>query len=134
MNERRSQSLVYQLQVTFVLASAMALPHKKVILITGGSSGLGFETVKALIQTNQPYHIFLGCLFLAEGENAVLSLQRDIQETPSTLEPVSVDATNDESIERCFHSVQSTIGRLDVLISNAGKILALISTHRPTYS
>lgn len=106
----------------------MVPTNKKIVLITGGSSGLGFESIKALIQTKQPHHIFLGCLIDAEGQSAVLSLQQDVPETPSTLEAISVDVTNDKSIDQCFHVIQSTVGHLDVLINNAGKILPPIPT------
>ncbi|KAA8652924.1 hypothetical protein EYZ11_006385 [Aspergillus tanneri] len=98
----------------------MAVPEKKIVLITGASSGLGWETVKTIIQTIQPYHIYVGCLILAEGENAVVSLQREVPETPSTLEPIRVDLTSDESIDQCFQAVESKSGRVDVLINNAG--------------
>lgn len=98
----------------------MALTPKKIVLITGATSGLGWETVKALIQTTQTYHVYLGCLTLDEGSNAVTKLRCEVPETLSTLEPIQVDLTSDKSIDQCFHTMQSKSDRVDVLINNAG--------------
>ncbi|OQD62841.1 hypothetical protein PENPOL_c011G09875 [Penicillium polonicum] len=98
----------------------MTVAEKKIALITGASSGLGWETVKALMQSHQPYHIFVGCLILAEGEDAVASLRSDVPESPSTVKAIQVDITSDDSIAQCFHVVQNETSHIDVLINNAG--------------
>ncbi|CAG8220213.1 unnamed protein product [Penicillium salamii] len=98
----------------------MTAPEANIVLITGASSGIGWETVKALMLSSRPYHVFVGCLVLSEGENAILLLKRDAPRSLSSLEPIQVDITSDDSIAKCFHTVENASGYIDVLINNAG--------------
>ncbi|CAI7643508.1 unnamed protein product [Penicillium viridicatum] len=90
----------------------------KIIVITGGNTGIGLETVKALYHSNQNYHILLGGRNL---EKAQLACQNVITEAvQNTVEPFLVDVESDESIEAAFNQIAAKHDRIDCLINNAG--------------
>lgn len=93
----------------------------KVVLVTGGNNGIGYETVKALLQSEKAaYHILLGSRSLEKGNRAIETLHQECPQATNTVELVQLDVTSDESIEKAFEQVKSNHGRLDVLINNAG--------------
>jgi len=56
----------------------------------------------------------MGCRSLTKGEAAISSLPN------LSVESIQLDVTSDSSISKADAYVQDLIGRLDVLISNAG--------------
>lgn len=99
---------------------------KEIILITGANTGIGYETVKALFQSSKPYHVFLGSRSPAKADDAIARLNEEVPETKNSVEPVQIDITDDDSINKAFELVKGKFGRLDGLVNNAGTIL----THR----
>jgi short-subunit dehydrogenase len=78
---------------------------KKVILVTGASSGLGLATAKAL---------------QAQG-HTVYGTSRDakkIKDVP--FNPLSMDVTDDVSVNAAIATIIKAEGKIDVLINNAG--------------
>ena len=96
----------------------MASP--KVILVTGGNNGIGYETVKALLQSDKAYYILLGSRSLEKAKLAIETLHKECPESTNTVEAVQVNLTSDESIEKAFEQVKASPGYIDVLINNAG--------------
>ena len=97
----------------------MASP--KVVLVTGANGGIGYETVKALLESNKSkYQVFLGSRSVKKGKLAIEKLHEEVPETRSTVELIQVDVTSDESIQKAFDQVSASPGYLDVLINNAG--------------
>jgi NAD(P)-dependent dehydrogenase (short-subunit alcohol dehydrogenase family) len=93
---------------------------KKVVLITGGNTGLGLETVKALYKTDQSYELIVGCRTISKGEAAIDSVINEIAKSPSTLSVLEVDLSSDESISKALDQIEQKFNRLDVLINNGG--------------
>lgn len=93
---------------------------KKIVLITGANTGIGFETAKALLKSSEPYHVFVGSRDATKGEQAAAALAKDIAQTTSTFETIQIDVTSDESINQAAGIVKAKFGRLDVLVNNAG--------------
>ena len=93
----------------------------KILLITGANTGLGFETVKALCQSNHPYTILLGGRSIDKATAAVKDAQSSFPDSRSVLKPIQIDLEDDDSIARCFEHVGSEYGKLDVLLNNAGE-------------
>lgn len=93
----------------------------KTVLVTGGNNGIGYETVKALLQSEKPYHILLGSRSLEKAKLAIETLHKECPELTNTVEVVQVDLTSDESIEKAVEQVKASAGHIDVLINNAGK-------------
>ena len=80
----------------------------KVVLITGASSGFGYETAKYLSD--------LGYKVYGTSRSRILN---DIN-----FEYIPLDVTSLESVSSCVEHVIEKEGRLDVLINNAGYILS----------
>ena len=84
----------------------------KVVVITGGSDGIG----KALIDALVP----LGAKIATCGRNAD-KLQKLSQQYPgNTLHTVVADVSNYNDCKKFIHSVIVTFGGIDILINNAG--------------
>lgn len=81
---------------------------KKVILVTGASSGMGKEFVKALLNDG---HILYG------GARRVDKME-DIKKAGANV--MHLDVTDDNLMVNCIKTVIKNEGRIDVLINNAG--------------
>ncbi|KAK4540423.1 hypothetical protein LTR36_009280 [Oleoguttula mirabilis] len=96
------------------------MASRKVVFVTGGSNGIGYETVKALMQSEKPYHVLLGSRSLEKAKLATESLHKECPETTNTVETVQVDLASDESIKKAFEQVKANPGHIDALVNNAG--------------
>lgn len=96
------------------------MASRKIVLVTGGNNGLGYETVKALLKSDKPYHVLMGSRSLEKARHALQSLKEECPQATNTVEEIQVDLTSDESIDAAFNKVKADAGRLDVLINNAG--------------
>ena len=77
----------------------------KIILVTGGSSGIG----KAIGE------------YLADKGYTVYGTSRDISKHPeSKFRLLTLDVTNNDQINSCINQIINLEGRIDVLINNAG--------------
>jgi NAD(P)-dependent dehydrogenase (short-subunit alcohol dehydrogenase family) len=92
----------------------------KVVLVTGGNNGIGYETVKAFLQSDKAYHVLLGSRSLEKAKLAIETLHKECPESTNTVEAVQLDLTSDESIEKAFEQVKASPGHIDALINNAG--------------
>src|SRR5258708_12765998 len=92
---------------------------EQTILVTGSTSGFGRLTVEALAR--QGYRVFAG-MRAAAGKNAPAAeaLRALAQREALALQIVEMDVTDDASVERAIAEIIETIGRLDVVVNNAG--------------
>ena len=91
-----------------------------IVLITGGNTGIGYETVKALLGSERVYHILLAGRDINKAREAANSASSEI-ESKSTVEATQVDVEDDDSIAKAFEQVSSKHPRIDCLINNAGE-------------
>ena len=80
----------------------------KVILITGASSGIGYDTAAALAK---------------QGHKVYAAARRVEKMEPLRQQgavPIRMDVTDDDSLEAGLKTVMEAEGRIDVLINNAG--------------
>lgn len=99
----------------------MTFQEKTVVLITGANSGIGFETVRALLQSSRAYHAYFGSRSAEKGNMALIELKKEFPDSASVLELAQIDVARDESIAAACEMIENGPGYLDVLINNAGK-------------
>ncbi|KAE9372989.1 NAD(P)-binding protein [Stipitochalara longipes BDJ] len=89
-----------------------------IVFITGANQGIGYETAKNLLLFSSKYHVILGSRDLTKGTDAISNLLNF--PIKGTVEAVQIDVTDDASVDAAAKKVRDTLGRLDVLINNAG--------------
>ncbi|KAJ8066763.1 hypothetical protein OCU04_004151 [Sclerotinia nivalis] len=92
---------------------------QKLVLITGGNQGIGFETAKNLLLTSPEYHIILRCRDPTKGEAAVKELQ-SVPDLKGSVSATQLDVTDDQSVDAAATRLAGEFGKLDILINNAG--------------
>ena len=80
----------------------------KVILITGASSGIGFDAARTLAR--QGHRVYAAARRVERME----PLKED------GVVPVRMDVTDEDSMQDCVRSILEKEGRIDVLVNNAG--------------
>lgn len=95
---------------------------KKVVVITGSSSGFGFLTAKALLEKG---HDVVATMREPETRAAQAAKElRDLaHKTGARLSVLEMDVTSDTSVESAIQAVIKEHGRVDVLVNNAGFML-----------
>ena len=87
---------------------------EKVALVTGSSSGIGYETALALARDG--YHAFASMRKVDIGEK--LKKIADSENLPISI--IELDVDDEKSIVSAVKKVISDAGRIDVLVNNAG--------------
>jgi len=94
------------------------------VLVTGGSSGIGYAIAKTLIEA--------GANVAITGRD-----ERRLSEAASKLEATSIraDVSNEADVLRTYKEVLSKFGHLDVLVNNAGSgyFKTLVETERAKF-
>jgi short-subunit dehydrogenase len=88
--------------------------HHQVALITGCSSGIGYET--ALMLARNGFHTFA----TMRNTKKLDSLEEIIKKERLDLSIRELDVNDDRSIENTINCVKKEANRIDVLINNAG--------------
>ncbi|MFD4587187.1 SDR family oxidoreductase [Streptomyces sp. NPDC058434] len=93
----------------------MTLPaERKIVLITGASSGIGEATARALAARG--HHVVLG----ARRTDRLKALVEDIRAAGGSAEYETLDVIRAEDVRVFTYAAYSKHGRIDVMINNAG--------------
>ena len=87
---------------------------EKVALVTGSSSGIGFETSLALARNG--YHTFATMRNLGKDEK----IKQIIEKEDLSIEIVELDVDDEESVNQAIKTISEKKDRIDVLVNNAG--------------
>ena len=95
---------------------------KKIILVTGASSGFGRLTAEALARAG---HIVYASMRDTKGRNApeVKSIDTFSRSNGVDLRALELDVQSQPSVDQAVQQIISTDGRIDVLIHNAGHMV-----------
>ncbi|CBF78350.1 uncharacterized protein ANIA_08603 [Aspergillus nidulans FGSC A4] len=89
----------------------------KVVLVTGGNTGLGKETIRQIIKHN-PEQVFLAARSEEKAQNAIRELESTAPNIKITWLPLDLAST--KSIHDAAETFRAHASRLDILILNAG--------------
>ncbi len=87
---------------------------RRVALVTGATKGIGFEIAKGLAE--QGLKVLIGARDLKRGEAAAERLLAEGLDVEALL----IDVADAASVRAAADSISANIGRLDVLVNNAG--------------
>ena len=90
--------------------------ENKVAIITGGTRGIGFETVRLFLKNGARVALF------GSREETVNHALSQLKEENSHYEVMGLfpNLSNEEEIKKAFQKVYDTFGQIDILINNAG--------------
>lgn len=89
--------------------------EKKVVLITGGASGIGYGILKYLLDSNK-YEI----ISVSKGEKNIQTAKESLKDDNVLF--LQRDITNESECQNIYDVIQSKYGKLDGLINCAGTI------------
>jgi 3-oxoacyl-[acyl-carrier protein] reductase len=91
----------------------------KVALITGGSRGIGAAIARRLAADGANVAITY-----TKGADAAASVVKEIERVGGKAIAIQADATDVRAVEAAVEKTVATLGRLDVLVNNAGTAIA----------
>jgi short-subunit dehydrogenase len=90
--------------------------NEKVVLITGGSRGLGLAVAREF--ASRGCHLIL----CARNREELQRAKNDLSNFPRKVLTISCDVTNPAQVAGCIQEGLAEFGRIDVLVNNAGVI------------
>src|ERR1700747_3365102 len=95
---------------------------KKVIMITGASSGFGALTARALAKAG---HTVYASMRETKGRNApqVEEAKKFAKDSDADLRTIELDVSSQQSCDSAIREIISKNGRLDVVVHNAGHMV-----------
>lgn len=89
---------------------------QKIAIVTGANSGVGYEVTKGLLKNG--YHVVMACRNLEKANQAEQQIL--ISLPSSSLEVMTIDLSDFDSIKKIAQEFKSKFQRLDLLVNNAG--------------
>src|SRR3989344_448896 len=87
---------------------------EKVALVTGSSSGIGYETALALARKG--YHTFATMHYTGKSKIILEAAKKENLK----IDVIELDVDKEDSIKSAISKIMSQKGRVDVLVNNAG--------------
>ena len=97
---------------TFIFSIIMKA--ESVALVTGSSSGIGFET--SLLLARSGYHTYASMRNLEKSKTLTEIANRE----KLPLQVVQLDVNDDKSVKDAIYKIENEQGRIDVVVNNAG--------------
>jgi NAD(P)-dependent dehydrogenase (short-subunit alcohol dehydrogenase family) len=92
----------------------MSTNNERVAIVTGATSGIGFEVAKRLCSDG--YKVIMNGIQDDKGQEKV----KELADHGLTAEYSGFDVTNEEAVSSSIKNIGDKYGRIDVLVNNAG--------------
>lgn len=87
---------------------------KRIALVTGANKGLGLETARQLAEEG------MTVLMASRNKERGLEAVKKLKDEGLDVELVQLEVTNSEEVDALIQRIDTTYGKLDVLVNNAG--------------
>ncbi|KAK2140137.1 hypothetical protein LSH36_1471g00003 [Paralvinella palmiformis] len=94
----------------------------KVVILTGGNTGIGKETVKDLVKRGAK--VYMGCRSLEKAQKAIDDIKKETGVSDDNVVLLHLDLTSLSSIREFVDEFKKREYQLDILINNAGIMFA----------
>ena len=91
--------------------------NKKIVLVTGGASGIGFGTVEYLLEQGN-YEV----ISVSRGEKNIALAKEKLGENAERVLFIQGDISKEEDCNNVYSKIENRYGRLDGLVNSAGII------------
>jgi NAD(P)-dependent dehydrogenase (short-subunit alcohol dehydrogenase family) len=91
----------------------------KTIVVTGGSSGLGKESVLQLVKHN-PDKVYLAARTSKRGNAAIEEIEKEVPSSKGRIHYLELDMASFASVKQAADRILSENNRIDILMNNAG--------------
>jgi NAD(P)-dependent dehydrogenase (short-subunit alcohol dehydrogenase family) len=88
----------------------------KVVIVTGGNSGIGFEAAKEFARKGA--HVVLACRNMEKAASAMQDIVTEIRD--ASVEVMDLDLASLDSVRQFAGAFKAKHDRLDILVNNAG--------------
>lgn len=93
------------------------MKNKKVVLITGGTSGIGFGTIEYLLEQGN-YEI----ISVSRGDKNISLAKEKLGEKANQVIFLKGDVSKEEDCKKIYNEIERNYGKLDGLVNSAGII------------
>lgn len=93
----------------------------RVFLITGGNSGIGVETARAIYATGA--HVYITSRDVSKGEEVAKEIAASFPESKGKIDVLKLELDDLQSVRQCAADFLSKSKQLNVLITNAGNFV-----------
>ena len=90
----------------------------KNVVVTGGNSGVGYETVKGLYE--EGHNVIFGSRNVTKNQEAVAEITK---KAGGSLTSFPLDLSVRKSVEEFAKNVMAKFDHIDILVNNAGLII-----------
>lgn len=90
------------------------MPERKIALVTGANKGIGLEAARQLGRNG------FTVLLAARNPSGGAAAAEQLKGAGIDAHPITMDVTDEASVARAAKQAADTLGRLDVLVNNAG--------------
>jgi len=88
--------------------------NTKIILITGGSSGIGKKLAHDLLRRGETVVI------ISHDQSRLATAEQELRAVSPRVRAILCDIRNTEDVQRAVAQILEEFGRIDVLVNNAG--------------
>mgnify|MGYP002856841074 FL=1 len=93
------------------------MDEKKVVLVTGGASGIGFGTIEYLLE-QEKYEV----ISFSRGEKNINLAKEKLKERANDVLFLQGDISNEDDCKKVYEEINIKYGKLDGLVNSAGII------------
>ena len=92
----------------------------KVFLVTGGSSGIGIETARAVYATGA--HVYITARDVKKGQEVTDEIKASLPDSKGKIDVLKLELDSLQSVKDCAAEFLGKSKQLNVLINNAGTV------------